>query len=125
MTFSNSTPFTSGNIMLGYCDAYDSIMGGNSGVVYDNVRVVSLAGAVFSPATVTFSGTGNANVTTRFTFSLDEPTSAFKLQKAVAVVGPYADTTATITKVSPGVYTATTTRAPGDATAFYRVRYIP
>lgn len=44
-TFANTTPFTSGNIMLGMNDQFDSIgTGGTTGnfVIFDNVRVLSL-----------------------------------------------------------------------------------
>jgi hypothetical protein len=119
MTYANATGFTSGDIMLGYCDAYDSIQTGNSGVFYDNVRVVSVDAPKISPAIVTFAST---NVTARFTFGLDEPTTAFKLQSATTVSGPYTDVAASIAKLSPGSYTATTGT---NAARFFRVRYAP
>ena len=43
-SFSNATAYASGNIMIGYNDAFDSISPGQSYVVFDNVRVVRLAG---------------------------------------------------------------------------------
>ncbi|HWQ90068.1 MAG TPA: hypothetical protein VN673_00235 [Clostridia bacterium] len=125
MTYSNATSFTAGNIMLGYCDAFDSVMAGNSGVIYDNLRVISLGPPQVVPATTVLSGTGNTNVTVGFSFPLDEPASAFRLQSAPTVQGPYADVTATITKQVPGVYSATTTRSAGATAGFYRARYAP
>ncbi|OQB99513.1 MAG: PA14 domain protein [Candidatus Hydrogenedentes bacterium ADurb.Bin101] len=41
LQYSNAVAETSGNIMLGYNDAYDSF-GNSPGVIYDNVRVVRL-----------------------------------------------------------------------------------
>ena len=47
MTTSNTTTYTSGNVMLGYNDAYDSIgTGGGGFAIYDNVRVVSLPAGI-------------------------------------------------------------------------------
>ena len=48
LQYNNTAAATSGNIMLGYDDAYDSV-GDSFGVLYDNVRVVQL----FPPAIVT------------------------------------------------------------------------
>lgn len=127
MTYSNATSFTAGNIMLGYTDAYDSIMGGNSCVIYDNVRVVGINPPKVVPVSPTFTGNGNTNVVVKFTFDLDEPTTAFKLQRAPDVTGPYADVTATIAKTGIGAYTATANgaRQTNTVSGFFRVRYTP
>ncbi len=45
-SYTNTTAFTSGNIMLGNCDAYDSVGENDGGVIYDNVRVVQLAASL-------------------------------------------------------------------------------
>ncbi len=116
MSYTNAVADTNGNIMLGYCDAYDSIMTGASGVTYDNLRVVRLN----LPITVIKIVGANAEVT--FTWGVDEATTAFKLQSCATVNGTYADEAgATITKLSPGVYKATVATVP--AGKYFRVRY--
>lgn len=42
-SYTNTTAFTSGNVMLGHCDAYDSVGASDGGVIYDNLRVIRLA----------------------------------------------------------------------------------
>lgn len=51
-SYTNTTAFTSGNVMLGNCDAYDSVGDNDGGVIYDNVRVVQLATSL-APAKIT------------------------------------------------------------------------
>jgi len=74
-TYSNATAYVSGNIMIGYEDAFDSISPGQSYVVLDNVRVVTLTppviitqpanstNAVGTPATLTVTATTSTSVT--------------------------------------------------------------
>jgi hypothetical protein len=114
--YTNTTAYTSGNIMLGYTDAYDSIGSGEAGVIYDNVRVIDLNRPIIT--SIQKAGT---NVVIGFTWALDDPTGAFRLQKAPAVAGTYTDDgTATITKLSPGVYEAST---PFTGTnVFFRIK---
>ena len=129
MSFSNTTSYAEGNIMLGYCDAYDSIMAGNSCVIYDNVRVVGLdAPLIVPPPTFSGSGGSSTNVVVKFTFGVDDATSAFKLQKATTINGAFSDwANTTITKTGPGQYTATGTGArPTTSTeGYFRIRYVP
>ena len=51
LSYTNTVLANSGNIMIGYCDAYDSVLVG-SAVVIDNLRVVRLA-ASLAPANIT------------------------------------------------------------------------
>jgi hypothetical protein len=128
MSFSNSTPYTVGNVMLGYCDAYDSIMAGNSCVIYDNIRVVSLDAPKIIPASPTFTGTGGTNVVLNFTFGVDEATTSFRVQRATTVTGTYTDLgSTTITKTGPGQYTSTSlgARPAANTEGYYRIRYVP
>ncbi len=46
--YTNTTAYTSGNIMLGYCDGYDSIGPADAGVIYANARVVALPPTITS-----------------------------------------------------------------------------
>ncbi|MSU57513.1 MAG: hypothetical protein EXS35_04925 [Pedosphaera sp.] len=116
LSYTNNGAFKSGNLMLGYCDAFDSNTGVGAAVIFDNVRVVDLGRPIIT--STTHSGT---TTVVNFTWTLDDPTTAFKLQKATTVNGAYADTAATIIKVSAGVYQATLTGESGAA-AFYRIR---
>lgn len=118
MRYTNATVFTNGNIMLGYCDAYDSVMAGQSAVIYDNLRVVALS------LPITYIQKVGSNIEVTFTWGIDEATTAFRLQTANIVSGApgtYTDSAATITKLSPGVYKAVI--PVGGASQFYRVRY--
>jgi hypothetical protein len=119
LTYTNATSYTNGNVMLGYCDAFDSIGNlsagtGEGSVIYDNVRVIRLGIQITSIKIV------GANTQIDFTWSEDEPTSVFRLQTASVVTGPYTNSgTAVITKLSPGVYRATVPTS--GAAQFYRV----
>jgi len=118
LSYTNTTPFTSGNIMLGYCDAYDSIMAGNSCVVYDNLRVIRLA-APSTPPDITGIRLAGGNVDIDFAADSSDTPSAFTLQSAATVNGAYVDVTATITG-SGGSFKAV--RALDGTQQFYRIR---
>jgi len=117
LSYSNTTAYTSGNIMVGYDDAYDSIGLTTSYVVIDNVRVVSLSGL-----RITSIVNLGANVQLDFTFGLNDVPSSFAVQSSSAVSSGYADTAATIVQLSPGTYRATV--AKGTAPKFYRIRHL-
>lgn len=116
-TTTNATAFTSGNIMLGLCDAYDSIGSTDGCVIYDNVRVVQLA-ATTAPEITDIRLLGN-NVEISFTADSSDAPSAFGLQEASTVNGTFADVTTAITGTG-GTYKAV--RAIGAASAFYRLK---
>ncbi|MEO6035970.1 MAG: hypothetical protein ABIQ35_12010, partial [Verrucomicrobiota bacterium] len=116
LSYSNTTAFASGNIMIGYEDAFDSVSPQQSYVVIDNVRVVSVTG--LSILSVRDLG---ASVQIDFSFGLSDVPSSFKLQGASAVTGPYADVSATIVQVSPGTFRATV--ANSGSAQFFRVRH--
>lgn len=116
LSYTNNGSFKNGNIMLGYCDAFDSNTGVGAAVIYDNVRVVDLG----RPAITSTSRTG-ASTMLNFTWTLDDPVSAFTVQKATDVAGAYANVAATIVKTGPGTYQATIAGETGGA-AFYRIR---
>jgi hypothetical protein len=115
-SYSNSTPYNLGNIMLGYDDAYDSVSLSSSYVVIDNVRVVRLDGLKIT--SITDLG---ANVQINFSFDLNDTASAFKVQSAATVAGPYTDTAATVTQLSPGAYQAVV--AKSGSPKHYRIRH--
>ena len=116
-SYSNATPYTSGNVMVGYDDAFDSIGLNSSYVVIDNLRVVRLNG--LKVTSVTYLG---VNVQLDFTFDLSDAPGSFALQSATTVSGSYADTAATIVQLTPGMYRATVPISGGAQ--FYRVRHL-
>ncbi len=114
-SYTNATPYTSGNIMLGYCDSFDSkgIDGGS--VIYDNVRVVSLANPV-----ITSIQTDATDAKIFFSANAGDTVDQFVLQSATLVTGPYVDVSSTKTLLSPGNFRFN--RALNGAVQFYRIR---
>jgi hypothetical protein len=117
-SYSNATAYASGNIMIGYCDPFESIGLNTSYVVFDNVRVVRLTGLTINPASFQHAG---ANVQFDFTLDLNDTPSSFQVQGASTVTGPYANASATIVQLTPGTYRATVPKS-GDV-RYYRVRH--
>ena len=116
MTYTNTTAYTSGYIMLGYNDAYDSIGAADSSVIYANARVVSLAVPV-----VTKIGQNGSNLEITFTANAGDVPSQFVLQQSSPLAtGAYADTTSVITSLGGGAFKAV--KAIGASPTFYRVR---
>jgi hypothetical protein len=113
----NTTGYTSGNVMLGYEDGYDSIGYSGGSVIYANARVISLEG----PRITNFVlNSGNAEIT--FAANASDVAGQFVLQSANAVTGAYADTSSTITSLGGGVFKAV--KAAGASPTFYRIRRI-
>lgn len=119
MSYTNATAFTSGDIMLGYCDAYDSVMGGNSGVVYDNLRVVQL-GSTSRPNITNIQVVGS-NVEITFTGEAGDAAAGFGLQEAGTVNGTYGDVSATITG---GAGSFKAVRALGGSQQYFRIKRV-
>jgi hypothetical protein len=95
LTQTNATGFNSGNIMLGVCDAYDSLGSADGAVIYDNLRVIQLA----STSKPVISGIRIVGSTVEISFSgeaADAP-AAFGLLEATTVNGTYSQVAATIT----------------------------
>jgi hypothetical protein len=112
----NTNAYKSGNIMIGYDDAYDSVSLSSSYVVIDNVRVVRLQGLAIT-SVVDLGATMQID----FTLDLNDTPPAFKVQAASAVSGAYADVAATITQLAPGSYRAVVTK--GGGAQYYRIRH--
>lgn len=112
----NSTPYTSGNIMLGMNDQFDSIGGANNFVVLDNVRVVSLAFDITSVQLVS----GN-QIQIDFTSPNGEAPSAFALQSRDALgAGSWeTDSGAVITSTGPGQFRVVASRT--GAERYYQI----
>jgi hypothetical protein len=118
-SYTNATPYTSGNIMLGLVDAYDSIgTDAATAVVFDNVRVVDLTLPTVILTQVKLVG---SNVEIDFTGPAADAPSAFVLQESSVVNGTYADVVppATITG-SGGSYKAVV--GAGTSPKFYRIK---
>lgn len=116
LNYTNNTGSKSGTIMLGYDDAFDSNTGAGGAAIYDNLRVVDLG----RPIVTSTTRTGTSTVV-NFSWTLDDPVTAFSIQKATEVAGAYANVAATIVKTGPGTYQATIAGETAGA-AFYRVR---
>ncbi len=116
-TYSNTTTFTNGTLMLGYSDPFDSVGAPSGAVYYANLSVVRLG-----PPQITSINRSGSTVTVKFSSSDGTDTvGSFKLQKSTLVTGTYADdNTATVTQLPDGTYQATTTSTP--ATQFFRIR---
>ena len=116
-SYDNATAYKSGNILLGYQDAFDSVGPSSAGVIFDNLRVVRLTGALITG----IQSVGN-DIQIDFSFDLNDSPSSFRLQSASAVTGPYADAVgAVITQLGPNSYRATI--AKSSAIEFYRIRH--
>ena len=121
LQYTNTSSYTSGYIMLGYADPFDSIGSTDGYAVFDNVRVVRLASTVVTTPHITAISVSGSAVQVDFTGGTGDGPSNFKLLRAGTVNGTYAeDTGATITSPSSGQFRATTT-TNGDM-QFYRIR---
>jgi hypothetical protein len=115
-SYVNTTPYTSGNIMLGYEDPFDSVGDAHDYVIYDNVRVISLPN---QPVITSITLVG-ANVQIDFTAS-GGVASQFRLQTASVVTGPYTNVSSTITSLGGGAFRTTQPFNPLASAVFYRI----
>ena len=114
--YTNTTAYTNGTIMLGYCDAYDSIGSNGGSVIYANARVISL------DPFITQITNDLSNITIHFSSSSGDVVGQFTLQSASQVEGPYNDVSSTITSLVPAVPSFSATRALSGAQQFYRIK---
>ena len=117
LTSTNKTGFTSGNIMLGYDDGFDSVGPSTSVVIFDNVRVVT-------QGSLAINKTGIAGTDVQIDFT-DSTTGPWTLLTATGVSTNSADYSAVgavFTTVSGGHYRATTPYSKTEFSRFYRVR---
>lgn len=123
-SFTNSTAYTNGNIMLGYCDAFDSTGVSGAAIIYDNVRVVSIAAAApAAPITITKITSAGSNVTIDFTAGASDTTASFTVQSSSSVISGFSDLATTITSPSSGNFS--TTFSKSGPLQFYRIRRLP
>jgi hypothetical protein len=116
-SYSNATAYASGNIMIGYDDAFDSVSLNSSYELIDNLRVVRLAGLK-----ITSVADLGANVQVDFTFDLNDTPAGFAVQSSATINGTFANAAATIVQLTPGTYRATL--AKSGTAAFYRIRHL-
>lgn len=130
-TYTNTTTFTNGYLMLGYnapiAGAYYQYVDSTDAAAYfSNLRVVSLTVPVITRITSTPSGANN-NLTITFTTNDGgDSNTSFALQSASSVAGPYSDVgSAAFTQVpttdGTAVFQATVTSSSGAQ--FYRIRH--
>ena len=118
LSYTNGTSYSSGDIMLGYEDAFDSIGDAQGNFVfYDNLRVISLT----SPAITQIKVVGE-NVQIDFTANAGDVVAQFVLQSAQNVAGPYVDTGLTPTSLGGGSFRSTVAYSPLDPPKFFRIR---
>lgn len=117
LTYTNTTSFTNGTIMLGYDDPFSSVGEAAGAAYFANLSVVRIGAP-----TITSINRSGANVTIGFNSNDGSATAAsFALQSASSVSGPYADVTgASIAQLPSTAYQATTTSAA--SAQFYRIR---
>ena len=116
-SYTNTGSFTSGKIMLGYMDSFDSIGSSQSYVVIDNVRVIGLTAPVITQLNIT-----GGNVLVDFAANTGDVISQFVLQTATAASGPFADEASGITSLGSGNFRSTTTYNAATTPKFYRIR---
>ncbi len=122
-TYTNTTTFTSGYLMLGYNDPYGGTGGASVGnpdaaAYFSNLRVVRLTGP-----TITSIANSGTNVVMTFTSTDGNDTAAsFLVQSAATITGTFADISpaATVTQLANGSYQ--TTVAKSGSALFYRIK---
>lgn len=116
-SYTNNTAFTSGNIMIGHCDAYDSAATYDGGVIYDNVRVIRLP-ASLAPATITSIQPVGGPPTGYLVNYTGGSGSQFVLLTSPTVTAPLSSwTRAATNSTGSGAFSV-----PAGAQAFYRIK---
>ena len=116
LSYTNTTTFTNGTLMLGYNDPFSSVGTLDAAVYFSNLRVV----AIGSPVITQIVSSG-ANVVINFTTVDGDLTAAsFGVQSSVIVDGTYGDAGGvTITALGGGAFQAVVPK--NGATQFYRI----
>lgn len=125
LTYTNTSEFTNGYVMIGYMDRFDSTstLTNNFGLI-DNLRIVDLttvAKPVITAITVSGSAPGSS-VTIDFTAGAGDVPGDFTLEKATTVNGVYAADGGAVISGNPSApnFRATTTTTSRDQ-QFYRL----
>ena len=122
-TRSDIGSFTSGTIMLGHMDRFNSIGGLGNATYYDNLRVVDLGGSTTVPATQATLGLpaiSGTQIAVPFTATTGTP-DQFELVSSTTLTGAYTPVAgATISSTGAGAFSASAPLPAADAT-FFRV----
>jgi hypothetical protein len=117
-TYTNTTTFTNGTLMLGFGDPFSSAGMPDGAAYFSNLRVVRLAG----PSISSMSRTGTSVVVNFASTDGDDAASSFALQSSTDVAGPYSDVSgATVTQLGSGAFQVTGTSS--SQTQFFRIRH--
>jgi len=115
----NTSPFTSGTIMLGHMDFFNSIGSVSNYSVFDNVRVINFT--VSQPAITAIRRAG-ANFEIDFTSDPGDDAGIFTLESSTALPGGFGpDPGFTVTALGGGAFRAVSPNST-SAQRFYRVR---
>ncbi len=123
-TYANTTSFTNGYLMLGYCDPFGGSGGASVGnpdaaAYFSDLQVVRLTGPLITA--INLSNKTNVVVNFTSTDGTDTPAS-FALQGATAIGAQFADiTSATVTQQLNGVFQAWAIST--DKIRFFRIRH--
>ncbi len=127
LTYTNTTSYTSGNIMLGYMDPYDSIGATGGSVYYSNLRVVNLS---TTPQTPVVSGVqlinSGSQVQITFTGAASDSPSSFSVESSSTFSASAASYTteggAVITATPPGSGSFTAVVPVSTSARFYLIK---
>jgi hypothetical protein len=125
LTYTNTSEFTNGYVMIGYMDSFDSASSlADNFALIDNLRIVDLT-TVANPVITAISVGGSApgsSVTIDFTAGASDVPGDFTLEKSTTVNGGYgADAGAVITgnPAAPNFRATTTTTSSNEE--YYRI----
>lgn len=114
-SFTNTYGFTSGDVMIGHNDQFDSVGSSANFVIFDNVRVVSLD---FQIKSITLLDPNQVQID--FVSPLGGFAGDFHLQSAADPTSNFTDDNNAIITAIPAGFRAVTTRT--GVTRFYRIR---
>ena len=121
-TYTNTTAFTNGVLMLGYDDPFNASGGVDGAVYFSNLRVVRIAPS--GPPTIGEATVNNANSTFVMDFTCTDSsltTSSFTVQSSATVNGTYTDVAgATITQLGSNAFQAVV--PVSGSIQFYRIK---
>jgi len=126
LTYTNTSEFTNGYVMIGYNDQFDSTSTlANNFALIDNLRIVDLttvAKPVITAITVGGSAPGSA-VTIDFTADASDVPGNFTLEKATTVNGVYGADGGAVISGNPSApnFRATTTTTSSNE-GYYRIK---
>jgi hypothetical protein len=121
-TYTNTTVWTNGYLMLGYSDPYGTSIGSpEAGAYFANLQVVQLPpAAVPTVVTITSITSSAGNVVIKFTTSNpSDTTSSFTILSSANVAGSYTSTAASITSLGALTFQATIPQTGSQQ--FYRL----